>query len=421
MMKRGIFIWVFLTCFFLSFGFTKVASAKNKIIIGFTVSQTGKLNAESKEQFNGLSLWKNYVNKQGGIYVKELHKRLPVEFRYYDDESSKDRVQQLYVRLITQDGADFLISPYSSGLTASSAIIAEQYEKIMLAIGAASDSIFSKGYTHTFQIYTPASRYLTGALDLLKSQDPGAKKVAIIFEQSNFAKAVATAAKNYAKKHGFKLVLFESYAKGTTDFTSFLNKIAAKKPDAVIGGGHFSDGETFAKQLFEQKIRVKLVSLLVAPAVPKFAEIGKAALYVTAPSQWEPKAQFTQNTAKKLGLPWFGVSANWFVKNYSKLYGETPGYHAAGGFVAGLVIQKAIEDAGSLKSNKVKKALEAMDLMTFYGRLKFDKGDYYGRQLGHEMVYLQWQNKGGKLVKQVIWPKGAESAKFVYPYYKKFK
>jgi len=133
-----------------SFGF-----AKDKLVIGFTMSQTGKLNAESKDQYNGLKLWADWVNAKGGIYVKSMNKKLPVEFKYYDDESSKDRVQQLYVRLINEDKADFLISPYSSGLTASAAVIAEQYGKIMLATGAASDKIFAKGFTHVFQIYTP--------------------------------------------------------------------------------------------------------------------------------------------------------------------------------------------------------------------------------------------------------------------------
>lgn len=299
-------------------------------------------------------------------------------------------------------------------------MIAEQYGKVMMATGAASDNIFNKGYAHVFQIYTPASRYLTGALDLLKSVDPKAKKVAIIYEQSNFAKAVATAAKNYAEKKGFNVVLFESYAKGTTDFTSFLNKIAAKKPDAIIGGGHFADGETFARQIYEQRVKVRLVSLLVAPAVPKFAEIGKAALYVTAPSQWEPKAKYSKEAAKKLGIEWYGPTADWFIKEYEKAYGETPGYHAAGGFVAGLVLQKAIEDAGSLDSEKVVKALEKMDIMTFYGRISFDTGEYYGRQKAHEMVYLQWQERDGKLSKEVIWPEEAASSKIVYPYYKKY-
>ena len=414
-------IFAVFTVVFLCFSFVVSSSwAKDKIVIGFTLSQTGKLNAESKDQFDGLKLWQKWVNSNGGIYVKKMGKKLPVEFVYYDDESSKDRVQQLYVRLINKDRADFLISPYSSGLTASAAIIAEQYGKVMMATGAASDSIFNKGYTHVFQIYTPASRYLTGALDLLKAVDPSAKKVAIVYEQSKFAKSVATAAKKYAEKLGFKVVLFESYDKGTTDFTSFLNKIAAKKPDAIIGGGHFADGETFARQIYEQRLKVKLVSLLVAPAVPKFAEIGDAALYVTAPSQWEPKAKYSKEAAAKLGIAWFGPTADWFVREYKKAYGEMPGYHAAGGFVAGLVLQKAIEDAGCLDSEKVKKALEKMDIMTFYGRIKFDTGDYYGRQMAHEMVYLQWQKKGGKLVKEVVWPKEASSSKLVYPYYKKF-
>lgn len=388
---------------------------KDKILIGFTMSQTGKFNSESKEQVQGLKLWVRDVNAKGGIYVKSLGKKLPVEIKYYDDESSGDRVQQLYAQLITSDKADFLISPYSSGLTASAAIIAEQYGKIMITTGAASDSIHNKGYTHIFQIYTPASRYLTGALDMLKAADPNAKKVAVVYENSKFAKDVATAAKAYAEKNGFEVVLFEAYAPGTTDFSSFINKILAKKPDAIIGGGHFADGETFAKQLYEKKVDVKLVSLLVAPAVPEFAEIGDAALYVTGPSQWEPLAKYTRESAKKLGIEWYGLSVEEFDKEYKEAYGYEPGYHAAGGYAAGLVLQKAIEDAGTLDTEEVKKALEKMDIMTFYGRIKFETGKYYGRQIGHEMVYLQWQKKDGKLVKEVVWPDAAKSSELVYP------
>ena len=49
----------------------------------------------------------------------------------YDDESNKERVQELYTRLATEDNADFLISPYSSGLTAAASIVAEQNGKII--------------------------------------------------------------------------------------------------------------------------------------------------------------------------------------------------------------------------------------------------------------------------------------------------
>lgn len=63
---------------------------KDKILIGFTMSQTGKFNSESKEQVQGLKLWVRDVNAKGGIYVKSLGKKLPVEIKYYDDESSGD-------------------------------------------------------------------------------------------------------------------------------------------------------------------------------------------------------------------------------------------------------------------------------------------------------------------------------------------
>lgn len=414
-MKRGFTVLAVLLALALTFGSSW--AAKDSLVIGFTMSQTGKFNSESKEQFQGLKLWADQVNANGGIFVKTMNKKLKVKFKYYDDESSKDRVQQLYTRLISQDKADFLISPYSSGLTASAAIIAEQYGKVMMATGAASDSIFNKGYTHVFQVYTPASRYLTGALDVLASADPKAKKVAIVYENSKFAKSVCTSAKKYAQSKGFNVVMFEAYDSGTTDFTSFINKIKAAKPDAIIGGGHFADGETFTKQLYEQKVAVKLVSLLVAPAVPEFSEIGKAALYVTGPSQWEPLAKFSKKSAKSA---WFGLSSQEFVDSYKKAYGYVPGYHAAGGYAAGLILQKAIEDAGCIDTEKVKKALENMDITIFFGRIKFDTGDYYGRQNGHSMVYLQWQEKGGKLVKEVVWPLEAKSSALVYPFSKKY-
>ncbi|MGC8706053.1 MAG: amino acid ABC transporter substrate-binding protein, partial [Desulfurella sp.] len=77
--------------------FSTQSFAKDQILIGFTTSLTGKLNAESKAQLQGIQLWVNNVNKNGGIYVKSMGKKLPVALKYYDDESNKERVQQLYV------------------------------------------------------------------------------------------------------------------------------------------------------------------------------------------------------------------------------------------------------------------------------------------------------------------------------------
>ncbi len=384
------------------------------VVLGFTASQTGKYAKESKEQVQGIQLWLQDLEKKGGLKLPD-GTVVKFETKSYDDESTKERVQQLYTKLITEDKAEFLISPYSSGLTAAAAVISEQYNKVMITTGAASDSIYKQGYQKVYQVYTPASRYLTGAIDALKAWDPNAKKVAVVYEKTKFATSVAEAAKAYAEKMGYEVVLFEGYEAGTTDFGPFINKIEAAKPDAIIGGGHFQDGSTFSKQLYEKKTPVKMVAILVAPAVPEFAELGDAAVGIIGPSQWESLAKYSPDSAKAAGLPWFGPTIDEFVNGYKAAYGYEPGYHAAGGYAAGLVLEKAIMDAGSIDADAVKAALDKMDIMIFFGRIKFDTGEYHGLQIGHDMVYIQWQKKDGNVVREIIWPEAAKTADPIYP------
>lgn len=393
----------------------EMAPAEETVTIGFTASQTGKYNVESTRQINGLNLLMDQVNEAGGITLDD---GTVVKFDsvFYDDESNTDRVQELYTRLATEDDADFLISPYSSGLTDASAVIAEQYGKIMVTTGAASDSTYQKGYSLVFQTYTPASRYLAGALDLLAATDPDVKKIAIVHENDKFSTDVATALNDYATGLGYEIVMFEGYPTETTDFAPFINKIQEAAPDAIMGGGHFQDGTTFVKQLYEKDVPANMVVLLVAPPEPTFAELGDAALGVIGPSQWEPLAEFNADAAAAAGMDFFGPSSQEFTDAYVAAYDEEPSYHAAGGYVAGLLLQKAIEDAGSLDAQAVKAALDNLDLLTFFGNNKFNtSAESHGLQEGHSMVYIQWQDEGGTLNKQVVWPAEGASAETVYP------
>jgi branched-chain amino acid transport system substrate-binding protein len=355
------------------------------------------------------------VNGAGGIKLAD-GTVIKVADKFYDDESKKERVQELYTKLINTDKADFLISPYSSGLTDAAAVIAQQYNRIMITAGAASDSTYKKGYTLVYQSYTPASRYLTGAVDVLLKLSPKSKKIAIIHENDKFATDVVKALKKYAEDKGFTVALFEGYDSGTADFSPFINKIPAGV-DAIMGGGHFADTTTLARQLYEKKINTQMIALLVAPPEPKFAELGEACISVIGSSQWEPLAHFTKEAAQKEGVAWFGPTGDDFVKAYKAKFKEEPSYHSAGGYVAGMILQDAIQKAGSTDTAKVKAALDAMNVMTFYGQLKFATGKEHGLQVGHDMVYIQWQkDKDGKPSKQVVWPAaGATASPLVCP------
>lgn len=385
------------------------------ITIGFTASQTGAQEVSSKRQVNGFNLWMKQVNEAGGITLSD-GTIIKFAAQSYDDESNKERVQELYTRLITEDNADFLISPYSSGLTAASAVIAEQNGKVMITTGAADDDTYKQGYTGVFQLYTPGSLYLTSTIDMLKTLDPAAK-LAIVHESDKFSTSVVDGLKPYAESQGFEIVLEEAYASDTADFGPIINKIVDSGATVVLGGGHYPDGSTFARQLFERKVGIQFIGLLVAPPDSKFSELGDAALGVTGPSQWEGKATHTEEEAAALGIEWFGPSGADFSAAFEAAYGDKPTYHAAGGYTAGLLLQKAIQDADSVDGEAVKAALDAMNIFTFYGGIKFDTSEEaHGLQIGHSMVVIQWQkNDAGELVREVVWPQDVATKAPIFP------
>jgi branched-chain amino acid transport system substrate-binding protein len=70
----------------------------------------------------------------------------------------------------------------------------------------------------------------------------------------------------YLESQGFEIVMDEGYASDTTDFGSVINKLVESGATVLLGGGHYPDGSTFARQLYERKVGLKFVSLLVAPA-----------------------------------------------------------------------------------------------------------------------------------------------------------
>jgi branched-chain amino acid transport system substrate-binding protein len=380
-------------------------AADDTLTIGFTVSQTGALNLDSIAQLHGFEMWRDGVNAAGGIKVG--NKRYTVRFVSYDDQSQGGRVQQLYTRLIVQDKAQFLFSPYSSGLVATAAIISEQYGKLMLTTGAAEAKTYQLGNKYLFQLYTAADHYLTGALDAVRSKSRNAT-IALVYSDDPFSKAVAAATRTQAAERGLKVVLDESYPPSQTDFSAIINKVVSSKADALVGGGHYPDGATLARQIYDQKAGLKWMTLLVAPDSPQFASLGPAAAGVSVPSQWAPQVTYK---------PDFGPTPVAFAKAFEGKYKIPPGYHAAGGYAGGLIFQHAIEQAQSIDPDKVAAALNAMNVTTLFGPTRFAvDAKNHGLQIAHEMVLTQWQMQGGTLVKEVVWPTSAQTAPLAYPY-----
>ena len=163
----------------------------------------------------GFELWRDEVNAKGGITAGD--KRYKVSFVSYDDESANQRVQQLYTRIINQDKAQFLFSPYSSGLVATAAIVSEQHGRIMLTTGAAEEKTYKLGNKNLFQVYSSADLYLAGAIQVVKELYSKAEP-ALVYKDDPLSKAVLQSARKQVAEAGLRTALDEAYSPETTDF-----------------------------------------------------------------------------------------------------------------------------------------------------------------------------------------------------------
>ena len=381
-----------------------------KILIGEPATISGKHAKAGEQSVGGVEAIVDWVNNSYGG-VKLGGKRVPLEYIKYDCESKKEAVTSLLERLITVDKVHFTLAPYTSGLTLAGAPVAEKYRMIYMDHGGASNKIFKQGFQYIVQTIGPASNYHRGTLNMIKKMDPTAKKVALVYEDDEFARDVMAGAEAHAKQLGFEVVFQRTYPKGVTDLTPLLSAMKAAKPDFVVGGGHFQDGQLFNRQLADLDINPKALSLIASATLPAFYEaLTTNAEGVMGPSHWEYGVTFSEEGAKRYKQDWIGPSQDEFVALFKKAVGKDilPDYHAAEAGASVLALVKGIEKAQSLDSLPVRKALGDLTFISFYGGWDIDDT---GLQVGHDMVDVQWQN--GERV--IVWPEIAKTGDFVYP------
>ncbi|TMI16222.1 branched-chain amino acid ABC transporter substrate-binding protein [Candidatus Bathyarchaeota archaeon] len=384
-------------------------SGRDAIKVGFTISLTGTYNVEGSKSLAGIEAAACWINSNGGVTVNG--KTYNIVLDYHDDASSSSNISPLYTSIITQDHAQFLLAPYSSGLTGTAAPLAEQNNLVMLSHGGSSDSIWTKGYKNVFGVLSPASTYFNNAINWLKANHLG-DKLAFLHSDDSFSTTASVAASRYAVQQGLTVVYNYSYpSMGTQDLSTQLTAAQVAGADDLLGGGHYADGLKIVQQLSSVGWTPKFISLLVAVTEPQFQQqLGGAANLVTGPSQWETTVTYSPASAQTAGIPWYGPTESQFVDYYSKQANAgSPTYHSGEAGAAILVLVNAIHNANSLDTTAVRQAISGMHIMTFFGQFQVDAT---GKQSAHSMVLVQWQN--GELA--VVAPAIVTSGTVKYPY-----
>src|SRR6266567_1135449 len=380
------------------------SSTSKTLLFGAPISLTGSTSTEGHLTLEGYQIWVKQVNAHGGIKVGNTSYQ--VQLKYYDDGSSPTKSAQLTQQLITSDKVNFLLGPYGTAATLQDEAIAEQYQIPMVEGNGAAKAIFSKGFHYIFGVLSPASEYAKVMLEAALALPTPPKNVAIISADDAFSKEVAAAAKDYATSHNLPVVYYQQYPSGTTDLTSVLTALktsgpGSTVPDMLLGSGHENEAVTTMKECKQLHINLKLYAFTVGPATPDFiTALGPTANYVLGSSQWTPQEKYN-------GIDVFGTPTN-YAQLYQTEFGHQPAYQSAESTASGLAFQYAIQKAGSIDPKKVRDALASLDIMTFYGEIRFDST---GANTFKPMATIQIQNGG--LV--TVYPSSVANAQLAYP------
>lgn len=388
-------------------GASDANAACEELILGSAISLTGKYSTNGIHAQNGYEFAVKKINGKGGVKVGS--KCYNLKITYYDDESTPARGAQLAERLINQDKVQFMLGPYSSGLTKAIAPVTEKYKIPMVEAEGASRSLFNKGYKYMFAVLSTSEQYLASAIDAAAEiakaggKEPSSVKIAMAFENDPFSLDVRAGVVEDAKKYSMKIVIDDKLPRDLSDMSATLTKVKALKPDVLMVSGHSKGAATAARQIGEMKIDVPMIAITHCEAANVIGKFPAAAEGFLCPTQWAETLTYKDNL--------FGSAADYDkeVKMTLPVYKDkSVPYQMAQATAAVYVFADALTRAGTLDREKVRDSLAATDLPTFYGHVKFHEA---GNNIAKPMVLRQIQN--GKYV--VVAPSKYASHKLAWP------
>ncbi len=223
--------------------------------------------------------------------------------------------------------------------------------------------------------------------------------MAIAVENDPFSLDVRAGVLEDAKRWGMKIVIDDKLPPDLNDMSATLTKARVLKPDVLVVSGHSKGATLVVRQMSSMKVDVPLLAITHCESASVIKKFGAAADYTLCAAQWAPPLTYKDD--------WFG-SATDYANRFKKEYGYVPPYQAAESTASVLVYVDALARAGSFDTEKVRDAIAATNIQTFYGNVKFDKT---GKNIAKPMVLRQIQKGKYKVVAPTKWA----TSKLIHP------
>jgi branched-chain amino acid transport system substrate-binding protein len=218
--------------------------AQQPIKVGMSMPQTGSLGAGGKAALLALQMWVEDVNAKGGLLGRK------VEFIVYDDQTNPALTPAIYTKLLDVDKVDLLIAPYGTVPTAPIMPLVKQRD--LLLMGNFSFQVnrtvkHDKWFNNS--PWNNAASWSDGFIGAGKQL--GAKTIAFLAADQEFAQNLANGARELAKEAGLQTVYSQNYPPATVDFSSMIRAIRAAKPDIVFVMSYPNDSVAIVRAVNE--------------------------------------------------------------------------------------------------------------------------------------------------------------------------
>jgi branched-chain amino acid transport system substrate-binding protein len=336
--------------------------AQETIKLGAPLALTGPLADAGNKSKQGYDICVSAVNDKGGVNVGG--KKMKLELVEYDYQSETNRAVQIVQRLINVDKVPFLLSPYGSGDTKATAVVAERYGIPMIAAAAATKTVFDQNFQNLFGVLFPNNMITQAEVAYYKKSVPDLKRVAVLALNSLFPKAIANDLVETAKAEGIDVVFNTIYSPDTSDFSNVLTQIKSLDPDWIYATGYTQDLILIRRQMADLGMNVKILTMTAGPAYPEFRDNVKAlAENVTTNSWWHQNANYTDSFL-------FGSSLK-YNEAFNQRYKRDATYLEAAATASCQTLVMAVEEANSTSPDAVRKVLHEKTFDTFYGPIHY--------------------------------------------------
>lgn len=370
--------------------------APESIKIGAVVPLTGAFGGGGAQIERGYVYAVDAINEAGGVSVEEFGTQIPLELDVRDDASDPNQTTSIMDELAGEDIVAYL-GGFATPVHAAGSATAERNGIPYLGAATSTQALHEQGYQYFFSPFPKSPDMATTVFDMLDGLIPegeGPLRVGIFQEATDWGDELGPLFVQEAESHGYEVVLHETYAPGTTDYTDLILAGQAAEVEALLSLPTPPDGFALYQQMGELGWKPPFNLVIRAADVPTWNDLGPAGEGVVLSTPWHPA----------LGLP--GTEA--VNERHLEEEGRPADPVVGSAYALVEILADAIERAGTLDHDAVRDAIAATDgLSTIIGPITF-------REDGTAPVpNPHMQRIGGAI--ELIWPDESATADLVYP------